>query len=126
MAEYYRAFREVAVKHERTGNGRDSLFILSETDNAENFRLMTFYDLDDDEVPTYRIMDTRTHNKYGHGLIYFRFWQAQLTGLDGRNQGTKHDNYKENSIYERQRYEGRKNVGSFSKCSQRIRKIFDL
>ena len=84
MAEYYRAFREVAVKHERTGNGRDSLFILSETDNAENFRLMTFYDLDDDEVPTYRIMDTRTHNKYGHGFIYFRFWQAQLSGLDGQ------------------------------------------
>ena len=70
MAEYYRAFREVAVRHERTGNGRDSLFILSETDNAENFRLMTFYDLDDDEVPTYRIMDTRTHNKYGHVFTF--------------------------------------------------------
>ena len=79
MAEYYRAFREVAVRHERTGNGRDSLFILSETDNAENFRLMTFYDLDDDEVPTYRIMDTKTHNKYGHGFI--KLYQLVHYGL---------------------------------------------
>ena len=79
MAEYYRAFREVAVRHERTGNGRDSLFILSETDNAENFRLMTFYDLDDDEVPTYRIMDTKTHNKYGHGFI--KLYQLAHFGL---------------------------------------------
>ena len=100
MAEYYRAFRETAVRHERTGNGRDSLFILSETDNAENFRLMTFYDLDDDEVPTYRIMDTRTHNKYGHGFTYFRFGQVQLSGLDGRMKTIK-----KNSIYKRQRYE---------------------
>ena len=40
LGEYFRNFRDVAVKHERTGNGRDSLFIVSEADNAENYRLL--------------------------------------------------------------------------------------
>ena len=40
LGEYFRNFRDVAVAHERTGNGRDSLFIVSEADNAENYRLL--------------------------------------------------------------------------------------
>ena len=40
LGEYFRNFRDVAVNHERTGNGRDSLFIVSEADNAENYRLL--------------------------------------------------------------------------------------
>ena len=28
-------------------------------------RLLTFYDLGEDEVPTYRIMNTKTHDRFG-------------------------------------------------------------
>ena len=43
LGEYFRSFRDLAVKHERSGNGRDSIFIISETDNPDNFRIVSAY-----------------------------------------------------------------------------------
>jgi len=47
-------FLDLAGKTESAGHGKDTIFIVAEADNADNFRLVNFLDVVDDEPPTYR------------------------------------------------------------------------
>lgn len=58
------------------GYGKDTVFIVTECDNPDNFRLVTFLDVLDGEPPTYRIMDTASHNRYGRQMMSKKEWKS--------------------------------------------------
>ena len=37
------------------GHGKDTLFIVADADNADNYRLVGFFDVVPEELPTYRL-----------------------------------------------------------------------
>lgn len=69
-------FMDAAGKTERAGYGKDTVFIVTECDNPDNFRLVTFLDVLDGEPPTYRIMDTASHNRYGRQMMSKKEWKS--------------------------------------------------
>ena len=50
-----------------------------DTDNPDNFKVSTMFEILDDAPPTYRITNTETHNKFGRQeQIKFLKWSNPL------------------------------------------------
>ncbi|CAG5111665.1 Oidioi.mRNA.OKI2018_I69.chr2.g5945.t1.cds [Oikopleura dioica] len=68
-------FIEFAAKVEQAGHGKDTLFMVADADNPDNYRLVGFFDVVPDELPTYRISHTATGNRWGRRVMKKKEWQ---------------------------------------------------
>lgn len=70
-------FLALAAKTEDAGYGQETLFIMVDTDNPDNFKVSTMFEILDDAPPTYRITNTETHNKFGRQIMNKKEWKAE-------------------------------------------------
>jgi len=71
-----REFIKLAALAVKESKDDQTMFMMADSDNPDNFRLMTFFDVLDDEPPTYRIASTATHNRFGRQAMTKKEWKA--------------------------------------------------
>lgn len=70
-------FIEFAANVEKAGHGKDTMFMVADADNPDNYRLVGFFDVIPEELPTYRISHTETGNRWGRRVMRKKEWEPE-------------------------------------------------